>query len=208
MAVEILVVGQLGTNCYLVYDKDSRDCFILDPGDDADFIIRKIQDLKLKPKAILATHGHFDHVLAVTELKLTLKIPFYLHCQDNSLLKRATKTAKYFTNVNHDPVSIVDKYLRNNQILKAGRLGLKVLETPGHTQGSISFLTKGCIFVGDVIFSNGSFGRTDLEGGDYKALRKSIKKILFLPSDSIIYPGHGEVTTVKEERKYYTSLLK
>ena len=211
MLVEVLIVGQLATNCYLFYDKDSRGCFIIDPGDDADFIINRIKDLDLKPQLILATHGHFDHVLAITELKLAFNIPFYLSAKDAKILKRTQSTARYFTGIEPDPPAKIDKFLKEGQILNLGglnNLSLKVLETPGHTPGSLSYLARACasnkiIFVGDLIFAGGGYGRTDLKGGDFKKLQQSIKKVLSLPLKTVIYPGHGEETSVGEEREFY-----
>lgn len=209
MKVETLIVGQLNTNCYLVFDEDSRQTFIIDPGDDGDYIIRKIHDLDLKPQAILATHAHFDHILAATELKLALKIPFYLHKNDLPILKRTQSTAKYFTGLSADPPIFPDKFLKDSQILKLEDLSFRVIETPGHTQGSVTFFVCDriekmlCIFVGDLLFAGGSHGRTDLEGGNYQKLKNSIKKILSFPPKTIIYPGHGKATTVEKERKFY-----
>ncbi len=206
MPVKVLRVGQLSTNCYLFYGGESRECFIIDPGDDADFIINKIKDLDLKPKAILATHGHFDHVLAVTELKLAFKVPFYLSVRDAKILKRAQSTANFFTGLKVDPVVMPDKLLKEGEILKIGEFlpagGLKILETPGHTPGSLSFYCQkeNLVFVGDLIFAGGGYGRTDLKGGDFEQLQKSIKKILSLPKSTIIYSGHGNPTTVKKEQ--------
>lgn len=208
--VESLQVGQLNTNCYILSDKESLKAFIIDPGDDGDFIIRKLKDKGLEPQAILATHGHFDHVLGATELSLAFKIPFYIHKKDLNILKRAVSTAKYFLNFEADPEPQVDKFFSQGDKLKLGKLALEVLETPGHTQGSVSFYFKkqNIIFVGDLLFSQGSYGRTDLEGGDIKKLTKSIKKILSLPLKTIIYPGHGQSTTVEKEKKYYQDLIK
>jgi len=226
MSVEILVVGQLATNCYLFYDENSREAFVIDPGDDGEYIFNKIRDLELKPQAILATHAHFDHILAVTELKLAFNIPFYLNAKEAKILKRTQPTAKHFTGLKVDPPAKVDKFLKEGQILRLGNLSLKVLETPGHTPGSLSYLandptfesgcstlpirpcstpdsstgrrgSRGIIFTGDLIFSQGGYGRTDLQGGNFEELQRSIKKILSLPSETIIYPGHGESTTVE-----------
>ena len=201
MKIEKLIVGQLQTNCYLIIavrqleEKQSRrECLIIDPGDDADFIINRIRDLELKPIGIVATHGHFDHILSVTELKLAFGIPFYLHKADLSILKRTQSTAKYFTGLEVDPPPPVDKYLKKGQILKVGRGNLKVIETPGHTPGSISLYSNKdkVVFVGDLLFAGGGVGRTDLQGGNAKLLDVSIKKILKLPKNTVVYPGHGE----------------
>lgn len=219
MQVKRLVVGQLETNCYLVYDEKSRDCLIIDPGDEADFIKNKIRDLSLKPLAVLATHAHFDHVLAVLDIKLSYKIPFYLNKKDLKILKRAQKTAKYFLGGHPDPVALADKYFEAGQILKIKNYELKILATPGHTPGSLSYLIGDGltdkktgrvlgVFVGDLIFKDGGYGRTDLEGGNKNDLLNSIKKILKLKPETIIYPGHGEITSVGKERKFWKELLK
>ena len=211
MKVKILVVGQLATNCYLVFEEKTKKCFIVDPGDDSDYIIREIKDLGLRPQAILATHGHFDHVLGATELKLAFKIPFYLHQADLFLLKRAAATAQYFTGFKAEPVILPDDYLVEGQILKAGNLTFQVLETPGHTPGSVTFLTNDrypkTLFVGDLLFAQGGYGRTDLEGGNEAKLKNSIKKIFALGKEAIIYPGHGQATTTAKEKKYYSNLV-
>lgn len=201
MKVIKLIVGQLQTNCYLFIDKGQ--CLIIDPGDDADFIISTIRDLEVKPIGLLATHGHFDHLLSATELKLAFEIPFYLHKADLPILKRTESTAKYFTGLSVDPPPPVDKYLKKGQILRVGKGKLRVIETPGHTQGSIILKGKGIVIVGDLIFAGGGVGRTDLPGGDSNLLNTSIKKILSLPKDTIIYSGHGEETTVEEEKKFF-----
>jgi hydroxyacylglutathione hydrolase len=209
MAVEVLIVGQLSTNCYLFYEKNSREGFILDPGDDGEYIKSKIKDLNLKPKGILLTHGHFDHVLAATELKLTFKIPLYLKAEERKILKRTRSTAKYFTGLEVDPPPKVDIFLKDKQKLKIGPSGgggeLKTIATPGHTPGSVSFYSQKekLVFVGDLMFSAGGQGRTDLQSGDGEELKKSIKKILSLPQETIIYPGHGRATTIGEEKKFY-----
>ncbi len=205
MVVKRLVVGQLQANCYLFYNNDFRQCLIIDPGDDADLIMNQIKDLDLKPEAILATHGHFDHILAVTELKLAFKIPFYLNAKDAKILKRQQSTGQYFLGYPVDPAVPPDKYLKAGAKIKVGKLELKVIATPGHTPGSVSFYCQkqNLIFVGDLIFSHGGYGRTDLKGGDPTLLKKSIKNILKLKPETKIFSGHGEQTTIAQEKKYY-----
>lgn len=204
MQIETLIVGQLATNCYLVFCEKTRESLIIDPGDDGGYIINRIKDLDLKPMAIAATHGHFDHVLASTELRLAFKIPFYLHKKDLTILKRTQRTTRHFLGTQEDMVIEPDKFLKEGVEIKFGREVLQVIETPGHTQGSISLYGgKKHLFVGDTIFAHGGYGRTDLEGGDAKKIDKSAKKLLKLSKETIIYPGHGEQTTVANELRFW-----
>ena len=197
MRVEKLVVGQLATNCYLVWDEKTRDSIIIDPGDDGDYIIQKIQDLKLFPKLLIATHGHFDHVLAALELRLAFSISFLIHKNDLFLLNRASQTAKHFLELRFDPSAKPDKFIKEGDTIRFGGEKLKVLETPGHTPGGISLLGKRIIFSGDTLFADG-FGRTDFSYGSKKDLEKSIEKLFKLPDDTLVYPGHGEEITIEE----------
>lgn len=197
MEINCLIVGQLATNCYLVWDEKSRHTVIIDPGDDADFIINKIQDLQLLPEFILTTHGHFDHVLAVTEIRLAYKIPFLMHQADMFLLKRTGETARYFTSVGADPLFPPDKFIAEGNQIKLGQECLKVMETPGHTPGGVSLYNKkGDLFTGDTLFAHG-VGRTDYSYGSEELLLNSIKKILRFPASTKVYPGHGEETTLR-----------
>jgi hydroxyacylglutathione hydrolase len=209
LSIYTLSVGQLNSNCYLAYDDSTRKTIIIDPGEDPDFILAKINDLDLKPCVLIATHGHFDHVLASFALKMAFNIPFLLHQKDEDILKRAVKTAKYFTGLDFDPVAKVDHYLDQKPVILE-KLKLKTILTPGHTPGSISLYnqTEHYVVVGDLIFKDGGYGRTDFKGGDSKKIFQSIKKILSLPKQTIIYPGHGPPTTVENEKKYFQALLK
>ena len=206
MRVIKLELGQLQANCFLVIDRLTDKALIIDPGDEADFIISKIQEEGIKPTAIIATHGHFDHVMAVNELKLAFEIPFWLSKMDVFLLKRIRSSAQYFAQTDPGPVPQANGYL--NQADKAdkivfGKEKLTVIETPGHTPGGISLYSKKdkLVFTGDTLFAGGDIGRTDYSYGDSQVLEKSIKRILKLPKETIIYPGHGEKTTVEKERK-------
>ncbi len=212
MRVERLVVGSLSTNCYLAWSEKGGKAIIIDPGDDADYIIRKIQDLKLKPKLIVATHGHFDHILAVTELKLAFNIPFIIHQADLFLVKQAQKSAQHFLNLEVEPVVLPDKFIKEGDIIRFGDGKLKIVETPGHTPGSISLISsvsnrtiqqfnnRSIVFTGDTLFANG-VGRTDLSYSSKKDLDESLKKLLKLSGRILVYPGHGEETTIEEAKK-------
>lgn len=197
MKIECLVVGQLQTNCYLVWSKENQETAVIDPGDDADFIIRRISDFNLLPKFLLTTHGHFDHVLAVTELKLAFKIPFLMHSADLPILKRIQSSARHFTGLAVDPVSIPDKFIKEGDSISFGKEKLQVRETPGHTPGGVAFYSRGVLFSGDTLFADG-VGRTDFSYSSKQDLQKSIKKLLKLPSNTPVYPGHGRPTRIAD----------
>lgn len=188
---EKLVLGPLSSNCFLVFDNKSKDAVIVDPGDDADFLIQKIEDLRLNPKIVVATHGHFDHVGAIFELKLMYKIPFWANKKDSFLLNRSSETSKHFTKVATLKLPSADKDLKDGVKIVLGKTVLKVMETPGHTPGSICLIGEGFAFVGDLLFADGSTGRCDFSYSDCEELEKSVKKILKLSKKTIIYPGHG-----------------
>lgn len=201
LKVITLVVGQMQENCYLAYDEKSSDTLIIDPGDDADYIERIISDNKLVPRLIIATHGHFDHILAVLELKLAYNIPFSIHENDEFLVKNMALSTKHFLGIVTDPAPIVDSYLIQNEKVKIGENYLKIIETPGHTQGSICLYSKkdNLLFTGDLLFADGGVGRTDFSYSDATELKKSLQKIFKLPSKTQILPGHGRSSTLKEE---------
>lgn len=227
MKIEKLIVGQLATNCYLVWEEKSKEAIIIDPGDDGDYIVRRIQDLKLLPKLILTTHGHFDHVLAATELKLALGLPFLIHEKDLFLLKKAEESARHYLGINVDPITLPDKLIKENEEIKFGREKLRVMETPGHTPGSVCLYSsvyedvilgsaswrtrqarmtkKRVLFSGDSLFADG-VGRTDFSYSSKEDLKKSLKKLFKLSGDTLVCPGHGEETTMvraKNARDFY-----
>ncbi|MBM3205754.1 MBL fold metallo-hydrolase [Candidatus Shapirobacteria bacterium] len=204
MEVERLTVGQLQTNCYLVWEKETHQGIIIDPGDDADYLLGRLNDLKVKPELILATHGHFDHLLAVLELKLAFKIPFLLHEKDLFLAKRAVPTAKFFSGEKEALKPLVDGFLKEGQIISFGKKErLKVVETPGHSPGGVIFESRGVVFSGDTLFKQG-VGRTDYSYGSQTDLLNSIKNKLFkLPDKTVVYPGHGDETTIGKEKKNF-----
>ena len=204
MEIRELVTGQLSTNCYLVFDNQTSDVVIIDPGDDPDYIMRIIKDINKKPSKIIATHGHFDHVLAVTELKLAYDIPFLMHKDDEFLLKRLQSSVKHFLGLEADSPPLVDTYLKESDEVKIGKYILKIIETPGHTPGGISLYCKKAkvLFVGDTIFEKGGVGRTDFAYSNNKHLIKSIRKLLKLPENTVVYTGHGDKTTIREAKIY------
>lgn len=188
--IKKLILGEMAVNCYLAFDEKSREAIVIDPGDEADYIEKVINDLKLTPALIVATHGHFDHILAATELKLAYNIPFYMSKEDVFLLKKVK-------NYSAIPPKI-DKNLIGSDEIKLGGLKIKALAVPGHTPGSIALLCGKHAFVGDTVFANGSIGRFDFPYSDKEKLFKSVHSLKKLPKGTIIHPGHGEEFTVDD----------
>jgi glyoxylase-like metal-dependent hydrolase (beta-lactamase superfamily II) len=201
MYIKKLVVGQLQTNCYLVHTDDCS--IVVDPGDDSEYITSTLQSLNIPPTHILATHGHFDHILAAFALQTAYKIPFLIHKKDEFLLNRAEDSSEYFTGVRSDPPPIVEDHLEDKEIIHLENEEITVVETPGHTPGSISLISDKYkwIISGDLVFADGYIGRTDFKYSNKKELQSSIKKILSYPLDYRVYPGHGNETTIEELRK-------
>jgi len=198
LIIERLSVGEFSTNCYLLYDSLTKDTLIIDPGDDADYIIDTLSRLALKPSAILATHGHFDHIMAAFALQNSFNIPFMVHKNDLFLVKDMVSRVKYLLKLNSDPSPKIDKYLDEKMRIKIGKNEIRVLETPGHTPGSVTFEIEdqNIMFVGDLVFKGNYFGRTDFKYSSYTNLLKSFKKILSFPKNTLVYSGHGEATKV------------
>ncbi len=201
-----LVVGELDTNCYLLSDKISGATIIIDPGDAADYIETQISRFNLNPQLIIATHGHFDHVRAALELQLAYQISFLMDKKDVFLLKNLSHHVNYF-------LGSAKQYLPpqvNGEIkveLKLGQASLKVLHVPGHTPGSICLYNKKNSFLlsGDTLFKNG-IGRTDFSYSSQVEIKQSLKKLLILPDDTLVFPGHGAETTIGEERQNLESI--
>src|SRR3990167_1541762 len=190
MIVHEFTLGELQSNCYIL--ENSGECLIVDPAYEGDFIAEQIQRLKLKPLAIVATHGHFDHILAVGELQASFAIPAYVRKEDFSLARLAHASATHFLEV--PPIYLEPKWtplLSINKELK--HFGLEVILTPGHTPGGCCFYNKseGILFSGDTLFKDG-IGSYDHSYSDKKLLNESLQKLFTLPDTTIVYPGHGE----------------
>ena len=193
-------LGQLQANCYFLVNGD--ECILIDPADSADFLLEKIITQNLKLVGMIATHGNFDHIMAVGEIQLSYPLlPLYLHTNDEFLAKRVNQTAKYF--LGFDP-GVVQPHLYNP--LKAGKLSISsftfdVIETPGHSPGSCCIVSEDekVIFSGDTIFKQ-AIGRYDFSYSDKKELKKSIQKIMSYGDEYELFSGHGETTLIQDER--------
>lgn len=194
-----LVVGPLEENCYIACDADTREALIVDPGAEAEKIIQFIKDKNILPQMIVNTHGHWDHVGAVSKLKDTFHIPFYLHQEDAKWLEEPL--ASYFGRSAVRGLT-VDHFVKDGDELTLGQHRLRVIHTPGHTQGGcVLWLVEDAIaFTGDTLFK-GTVGRTDFEDGSYEAILHSVQTALkALPGECVLYPGHGPKSTMAFER--------
>lgn len=191
------IVGMLETNCYLVADISTKEACLIDPGSDARPIKSFIDKEGLELKFIINTHGHGDHIGA----NASFKVPIFIHRLDKDFLKDpGLNMSRMFMMGIVSPGA--DRLLEEGNILKLGGLELKILHTPGHTPGSVSVVLDGVVFTGDALFA-GSIGRSDFEYGDQDLLIRSITQKLFtLKDDTVVYPGHGEPSTIGEEKKH------
>jgi hydroxyacylglutathione hydrolase len=202
MRVLMETVGLFEENTYFIIDEESREAAVVDPGDEAPRLLEIVRAEELKVLWILNTHAHIDHVGAVAELKEATGAKFHLHPMERSLLKGLRSQAALF-GISTPAIPRIDGDLTEGQVfhLGSGAVAIRAIETPGHSPGGVTLEAGDSLFVGDVLFQ-GSIGRTDLPGGSYEALLKSIRdRILSFPDSTRVYSGHGPVTTVGEERR-------
>jgi hydroxyacylglutathione hydrolase len=200
MIVRAMPLGPVQANCYIVGCDATKKAVIIDPGDDAPRIIKAAEDLELEVIGILLTHAHFDHMGAAAEVSEALGLPVALHSEDQPLLDSGGGATLFGFATPPIPTQIV--HLSEGQEIVVGDLTLQVMFTPGHAPGHISFheVAEKALFDGDVIFA-GSIGRTDIPGADYDDMMHSVEALLALPDETMLYPGHGPVTTIGRERE-------
>ena len=189
MFVKMFTVGMLGTNCFLVGDPESGEAMIIDPGFDSESearsILKEIEHNAFQIKYIVNTHGHSDHIGGNRTLKDLTKAPILIHEYDAPMLSNPH----------------ADRLLHNGDLIQIGDIKLRVIHTPGHSKGSIILLSTDAVFSGDTLFA-GSIGRYDLPGGSLEEIKNSLRtKLLILPDYLKVYPGHGPVSTIGEERR-------
>jgi glyoxylase-like metal-dependent hydrolase (beta-lactamase superfamily II) len=203
---EVLVLGQLETNCYIVWDEETKEGLVIDPADDGVGISEEIESKGIKLVGVVMTHGHFDHSLAALDLKLMYQVPVYISTKDKFLLDRQDETAKYFLKMELQTPNLVkiDKDLDEIKEINFGESKLEVIKTPGHTPGSICLYNKdnSLLFSGDTLFKD-LRGRTDFKYGSTKKIYESLRKLMELPEDTYVYSGHGEPTTIGREKERY-----
>lgn len=200
MIVKTLAVGPIMANCYILGCEETKSAAVIDPGDEADKILMALSENKLTVKYILNTHGHFDHVGANKRLKEVTGAELVIHPDDVAMLESVNMAAASFgMSVENSPKP--DLTVNDGDTITFGNITLKVIHTPGHSPGGVSFHTDGVVFVGDTLFA-GSIGRTDFPGGDFNTLIASIKnRLLVLDDDTKALTGHGPATTIGQEKQ-------
>jgi glyoxylase-like metal-dependent hydrolase (beta-lactamase superfamily II) len=203
MVHEILPVGPLQCNCSIFGDEASGEALVIDPGDEVERILEILAQHGLKVKAIVVTHAHLDHVGGAQKLKTTTGAPVYMNAADRQLLAMLDAQAAWL-GMRPPEQPVIDADAREGEALELGGAEFRVLHTPGHTPGSISLWipAEGKVIAGDTLFRD-SIGRTDLPGGDGRRILTSIRdKLLALPEETVVVPGHGEETTIGREKEF------
>jgi len=208
MKIDCLVLGAYETNCYILRESESAgDCLIIDTGLEAGALVDFLHEYKLNPVAAVLTHGHIDHISGLVQLRKNFSgVKAYVHKHDAKILTDQQSNLSFLAGLGpatNDAVE-ADFTLEEGSIVEQAGIKLEVLHTPGHTQGGICLYSKKepIVFVGDTLFAN-SIGRTDMPGGSMDQLIKGIKeKLLTLPDETIVYPGHGPQTTIGRERTH------
>jgi len=196
--VEKLVVGPFASNCYIVGSQSNKEGMIIDPGDEAKQILKRVKDLELDIKFIVLTHGHIDHTGALKEVREVTGAKVAIHADDAKSLK--VQSLSRIFGLSYPTPPPPDRLLKDGDSLDVGDMHFEVLHTPGHTSGGICLLGEGVVFSGDTLFNYG-IGRTDLPGGSSSQLMNSIQtKLMTLPDNTVVYPGHGPDTTIGAER--------
>ena len=196
MQIHALPLGAYQTNTYIVHDSESKSCAVIDPGYEARAILQKVTDLGLSVDAILLTHGHFDHVGAVSAIAKETNCAVWMHQSDYSPEKHPMRKMFYPL---ADTLSPVISFCEEGEVIQAGGLSFHTLHTPGHTRGSVCYLSGDALFSGDTLFA-GSCGRTDLLGGDWATIMKSLRRLKEMEADLRVFPGHGGSSTLSHEK--------
>ena len=196
MNIKTLPVGQLETNCYVVINEETLECVVIDPGDESNTIMDYIESNNLKCKAIMLTHGHFDHTTAVRPiLERYPDLPVYINEKDVVDGRQGDMELVFSRLPEHN-----QRYYHDGDTLTLGSLTITVLETPGHSKGSVCLVVGDVIFSGDTLFRC-SCGRTDFAGGDWREMLRSLGRLGNLPGPYQVYPGHDQPTTLDYERR-------
>lgn len=200
MIIKRLTVGPIETNCYIVGDEDSGLGVIIDPGGDVADILDAVREADADIVYVIDTHAHFDHTVANAEVLAATGAKLVLHRDEVPILAQGGGASTFgIPGVSSPPADLL---VKDGDVITVGNVRFRVIHTPGHTPGSISLYVEdeGVLFSGDLLFNQG-VGRTDLPGGDYDAIMRSLQRVLSLPEETVVYPGHGPHTTIGDEKR-------
>ncbi len=197
MKIESLQVGPIRTNCYILYDETAKVCAVIDPGDEGDRIAAAVEKSGCSLQYVLLTHGHFDHFTGLAALLQHYDVPVYIQPKDAMEQDDGNEYSVRFPRLD----DAHQRWYGDGDELQLGSLTIRVMETPGHSQGSVCLVVGDVIFSGDTLFRS-SCGRTDLPGGDYRAILESLGRLGRLEGDYHVYPGHDRDSTLAEERRF------
>ncbi|WP_458863768.1 MBL fold metallo-hydrolase [Acidaminobacterium chupaoyuni] len=200
MQIEVLPVGPLATNCYLLCDEETKECAVIDPGAKAKKILDAIAEKGMKCTHILLTHGHYDHIMALKEVKEATGAPVYIHENDAYMLTEQYVNGMRALAARGYHQQLADHLLKEGDCIRVGNLEVRVMNTPGHTRGSCVYLCGDAMFSGDTLF-HGDCGRWDLEGGSMEQMHESLRRLAALEGDYRVFPGHEEATRLSVERQ-------
>lgn len=204
MSIKIkqFIAGQLENNMYLVYEEDTKKAVLIDATAPVPELLYTVKNFGLDVEYILLTHGHFDHILGLTELKKALGAEAVI-CHDDLIISdNINEFTRFFGGMEESVPPVYEKFIKDGDVITVGNMQIKVIHTPGHTEGGVCYLLNDNLFSGDTLFM-GSVGRTDLFGGNFDKLSDSVKNKLFKLDDNIkVYPGHGPKTTIGYEKKH------
>lgn len=201
ISIKVFPFGLLRSNVYLVFDEETKEAVIIDAGGGTEYVLREVRKWDLKLKYILLTHGHFDHIFELKDMKEALRTESFIHKKDLQMIEILWDSGLSIFGIKM-PKPKVDRCFDGEPSFSIGSQIVKAIHTPGHTPGSVCYFLPNAnvLFTGDTLFQ-GSIGRTDLPGGDPSAMEKSLKKLLSLGGDVVIYPGHGSKTTMGREKR-------
>ena len=201
LMVKGIVVGVFAENCWVIGSRRTREGIVIDPGDQADDILHMAKEMGINVKLIANSHSNVDHILGVRDVQAATGAQFLMHPSEVEGARMAGAMAERFTGKAAEPPPDPDRLLADGDVVEVDGLKLQVMHTPGHTQGSLSFYTEGMLFSGDTLFQ-GSIGRTDLPGGNFEQEMASIvDKLMALPDDTVVLPGHMQETSIGRERQ-------
>lgn len=201
--VKTCVLGDVSTNCYVIRREGGKEAVIIDPADNGAYLLNLCRELGVEPVAVLLTHGHFDHILAAEDIRRAFHCKIYAGMEEENMLQDPSLNLSGTLGTEQTSFN-PDYLLRDGEVMHLLGCDWKVLFTPGHTEGSVCFYLEeeAVLFSGDTLFAD-SLGRTDLPTGSSAKIIQSISEVLFaLPDDTMVYPGHGEPTTIRHEKQY------